>query len=89
VPAGFKVEQFITGLSTPRLIRAAPNGDIFVAESYAGRIRVLRAADGASNPSQNEVFASGLNKPFGIAFYPLGPNPQYVYIAITESVFAI
>jgi glucose/arabinose dehydrogenase len=86
VPAGFKVEQFLTGLSTPRLIRAAPNGDIFVAESYAGRIRVLRAADGASKPDRNEVFANGLNKPFGIAFYPLGPDPQYVYIANTDSV---
>src|SRR5258705_4142065 len=42
VPAGFKVEQYMTGLSTPRLIRTAPNGDVFVAESYSNRVKVLR-----------------------------------------------
>jgi glucose/arabinose dehydrogenase len=86
VPAGFKVEEFLTGLQNPRLIRTAPNGDIFLAESYPGRIRVIRAANGASHPDTNEVFAEGLNKPFGIAFYPLGANPQYVYIANTDAV---
>lgn len=86
VPAGFKVEEFLTGLDNPRLIRTAPNGDIFLAESYPGRIRVLRARDGASHPEVNEIFASGLNRPFGIAFYPPGPNPQYVYIADTDAV---
>ena len=86
VPAGFKVEEFFTDLDIPRVIRVAPNGDIFVAESRPGRIRVLRAADGAGKPSANEVFASGLNRPFGIAFYPPGPNPQYVYVANTDAV---
>src|SRR5207248_1617695 len=32
------------------------------------------------------VFASGLNNPFGIAFYPSGSNPQSVYVANTNSV---
>ena len=84
--AGFKVDQFLTGLDNPRLIRTAPNGDIFVAESRPGRIRVLRAADGADHPDINEVFVSGLDRPFGIAFYPPGPNPQYVYICNTGAV---
>src|ERR1700675_1554438 len=70
VPAGFKIELFAEGLSGPRQMRLAPNGDIFVAETGAGRIRVLRAADGASKPSGNEIYASGLSRPFGIAFYP-------------------
>src|ERR1700730_1622310 len=43
VPPGFAISLFAEGLDEPRLIRAAPNGDIFVAESMAGRIRVLRA----------------------------------------------
>lgn len=86
VPANFKVEEFATGLENPRLLRTAPNGDIFVAESRAGRVRVMRASDGASKPSANEVFASGLDRPFGIAFYPSGANPQYVYIANTGQV---
>ena len=50
VPPGFKIELFAEGLSGPRIIRTAPNGDIFVAETDAGRIRVLRAADGAAKP---------------------------------------
>jgi glucose/arabinose dehydrogenase len=80
VPNGFEVNLFASGLSAPRLIRVAPNGDVFAAESAAGRIRVLRAA------SQSAVFASGLHGPFGIAFYPPGADPQWVYVANTDSV---
>jgi glucose/arabinose dehydrogenase len=86
VPPGFVVQEFASGLKDPRLIRVAPNGDIFIAESRAGRICVLRAADGASHPSRNEVYAAGLKLPFGINFWPPGPNPRYVYIANTDSV---
>jgi glucose/arabinose dehydrogenase len=70
VPPGFQVELFASDLRDPRTVRVAPNGDIFVAESEPGRIRVLRAADGAARPSSSDVFASGLDQPFGIAFYP-------------------
>src|SRR6201995_4711223 len=86
VPDGFRIELFADGLSGPRIIRTAPNGDIFVAETRAGRVRVLRAADGAAKPNANEIFASGLHQPFGIAFFPSGDNPQWVYIANTDSV---
>src|SRR5258707_10599715 len=86
VPAGFKIELFAEGLSGPRQMRLSPNGDIFVAETGAGRIPVLRAADGTSKPSANEIYATGLKGPFGIAFYPDGDNPQWVYVANTDSV---
>lgn len=86
VPSGFKIELFADGLSGPRIIRTAPNGDIFVAETRANRIRVLRAADGAAKPAVNEVYASGLDRPFGIAFFPNGDNPQYLYVANTGGV---
>ena len=86
VPPGFQVELFAANLRDPRVLRVAPNGDIFVAESEPGRIRVLRAAEGASQPDSNDVFASGLKDPFGIAFYPPGPDPQWVYVANTQSV---
>jgi glucose/arabinose dehydrogenase len=84
VPPGFEVTLFAEGLEGPRLIRAAPNGDIFVAESAAGRVRVLRPA-GAGKP-ESHVFAAGLSAPFGISFYPPGANPEYVYVANTSSV---
>jgi glucose/arabinose dehydrogenase len=86
VPSGFSVALFADHLDNPRAIRIAPNGDIFVAESRAGQVRVLRAADGAAKPEQNEVFASGLGQPFGVAFYPPGPDPRFVYVATTMSV---
>lgn len=86
VPAGFTVRMFASGLSNPRLTRTAPNGDIFIAETAGNRIRVLRAADGAESPSDNQVFAEGLNRPFGIAFYPPGNDPHWVYVANNNSV---
>lgn len=86
VPQGFTVKAFTAELQGPRVIRIAPNGDIFVAETRAGRVRVLRAADGADAPSQTKVFAKGFDQPFGIAFHPVGPNPQWVYIASRNSV---
>ena len=86
VPDGFEVNLFASALAGPRTIRVAPNGDIFVAESRGGRIRVLRAQDGANEPSQSTVFADGLQRPYGIAFYPPGPDPRYVYVAETDTV---
>lgn len=86
VPAGFVADEFASGLDHPREIRAAPNGDLFISESYSGRIRVLRAPDGAAKAQREEIFASGLTMPFGIAFWPPGPNPQFVYVADTNSV---
>ena len=85
-PEGFTVEQFATGLENPRVIVTAPNGDLFVAESGPARVKILRDADGDGKPETVQVFASGLRQPFGIAFYPLGPNPRWVYVANTDSV---
>jgi glucose/arabinose dehydrogenase len=86
VPAGFDVEIFANDLSGPRAMQVAPNGDVFVAESRAGRIRVLRPSADASSAAQASVFASGLREPIGMAFYPAGPNPEWLYVANTDSV---
>jgi glucose/arabinose dehydrogenase len=86
VPEGFRVARFATELKAPRMLRTAPNGDVFVAESKSDRVRVLRDADGDGRAEQNEVFAEDLKQPFGIAFYPPGDAPTHVYIANTDSV---
>lgn len=86
VPDGFKIDQALTGLDTPRTIATAPNGDLFVAESNPGRIRVLRGFSADGKVVTSEVFASDLTLPYGIAFYPPGQNPQYVYIGNTNSI---
>ena len=85
-PDGFKVEQFATGLDNPRLMRTAPNGDIFLAETEAGNIKVFRGMTADGHPQHTEAFASGLNQPFGIAFYPPGPEPQWLYVGNTNAV---
>ena len=87
VPNGFEVNLFASGLSGPRIIRTAPNGDVFVAESEAGRISVLRA--NSSGAARASVFASSLTYPFGIAFYPPGAEPQWVYVGDTDAVLRI
>ena len=85
-PQGFKVELYATGLPAPREIRRAPNGDLFVAESNAGRVEVFRGITSDGKPQQQSVFATGLRNNFGIAFYPLGNDPQWVYFGNTNSV---
>ena len=85
-PKGFKVDLYATGLDNPRLLRVAPNGDLFLAESQTGKIRVFRGVGPDGKPQQASVFATGLNLPFGIAFYPLGPNPQWIFIGNTDGI---
>lgn len=87
-PAGFAVSVF-AHLERPRKIITAPNGDLFVAESEAhpNRVHILRDTNGDGKPDVDQVFASdGLRQPFGLAFYPVGPNPQWLYVANTDSV---
>lgn len=87
VPAGFAVTRWASGLTSPRAMRTAPNGDIFVSEQEAGRVSVLRAT-GAGEP-QKSVFVDGLERPFGLAFYPAGPNPQWLYVAELNRVVRV
>jgi glucose/arabinose dehydrogenase len=85
VPPGFEVDLLAEGLNNPRNIVTAPNGDLFIAESGPNRIKILRlATDG--KVVQTNIFAEKLRQPFGIAFYPLGAQPKYVYVANTDSV---
>src|SRR5207253_7175837 len=42
VPPGFTIEWYAAGFRDPRFLLTAPNGDIFVVESRANRIKVLR-----------------------------------------------
>jgi glucose/arabinose dehydrogenase len=86
VPPGFKVQLYATDIENPRLIRTAPNGDFFVADSHANQVLVFRGVDASGKAQQKEVFATGLHQPFGIAFYPSGSDPQWIYIGNTDAV---
>lgn len=81
VPEGFHVNIFAKDFKTPRWLAVAPNGDIFVAETGADQVDILRDTKHTGGADQREVFASGLRRPFGIAFHD-----DYVYIGNTTSV---
>ena len=83
---GFTVQEYASGLKNPRLIITAPNGDFFVAESSPGDVKVFRGITADGKPQQVETFATGLKQPYGIAFYPPGPDPQWVYIGNFDSI---
>jgi glucose/arabinose dehydrogenase len=83
------VDEFASDLERPRTLRTAPNGDVFLAESGAARIRVFRAPDGATRPAQSGIFADGLSQPFGIGFWPPGPDPRFVYVALSGEVLRL
>jgi len=86
VPHGFKVGLYADDLATPRVIHVAPNGDVFVVESGDGQVRVFRGLTADGKPERTEVFAANLNKPYGLAFYPPGPDPKWIYVGDTDSV---
>jgi glucose/arabinose dehydrogenase len=75
VPAGFHLSVYAQGLTFPRWMAVAPNGDIFVANAprrAPGDVVVLRGTQQAAAP---ETFADHLTAPFGIAFHG-----DYVYV---------
>ena len=93
-PAGYKVQLYAEGdFREPRLIRTAPNGDLFLADSHGDKIWVLRGVGPDGKALQKEVYAditsfaseNGKALPFGIAFYP-AVNPKWVYVANTINV---
>jgi glucose/arabinose dehydrogenase len=81
VPQGFRVNVFATNFKYPRWLSVAPNGDIFLADSGAGEIVVLRDPQHTGGAQEREVFASGVRRPFGIAF-----REDYVYIGNTSEL---
>jgi glucose/arabinose dehydrogenase len=88
-PAGFQVQLYADGLNNPREIRTAPNGDLFVAESGPGDVRVYSGITADGKPKQTSVFLTGLKQPFGMAFAPAGLNPRWLYIGNTDSLVRV
>jgi glucose/arabinose dehydrogenase len=86
LPPGFEINVFTTDVQGPRVMRIAPNGDIFVAESQQGRITLLRPSPGGTRVETMHVFADGLDRPFGMQFYPAGDRPEWLYVAENNRV---
>lgn len=81
VPQGFSIRPWATGFHSPRWMAVAPNGDVFLTESYKGRILVLRDRDRSGLADRPIVFATGLNLPHGMAF-----RDGWLYVGETNRV---
>ena len=81
VPSGFHINIFAADFKRPRLLTVAPNGDIFLAETGADQVVILRDPRHTGGAQERIVFASGLVRPFGIAFHD-----DYVYIGNMSSL---
>jgi glucose/arabinose dehydrogenase len=75
VPPGFQISVYASDFKRPRWLTVAPNGDIFLAETGANQIVVLRDPRNTGGAQQREVFATGTRRAFGIAF-----KDDYVYV---------
>jgi len=87
VPRGFEVNLFATGLEMPRRLVIAPkstpeNWDVFVSESRANRVSVLRQKNGSGKADEKFAYSEKLNQPYGLAFHPGG----FLYVGNTDSV---
>jgi len=82
VPKGFRVNVFAEGNFTePRWMALAPNGDVFVADSHANSIIVLRDKNKDGVAEERFVFSNKLSQPFGMAFHN-----GWFYVANTDSI---
>jgi glucose/arabinose dehydrogenase len=81
VPNGFHVNVFAKDFKAPRLLTIAPNGDIFLADTGADQIVILRDPTHTGGAQERVVFAAGLRRPFGIAFHD-----DYVYVGNMTSI---
>ena len=81
VPQGFKINVFASDFKTPRWMTVAPNGDIFLAETGANQIVVMRDPQKTGEAKEREIFATGTRRVFGIAF-----KDDYVYVGDTNEL---
>jgi glucose/arabinose dehydrogenase len=87
VPAAFRISEFAANPEDGRLLLRAPNGDFFLSEPGTGQIRILRPRGETADDAG--VFVSGLDRPYGMALYPAGATPKYLYVANINSVVRI
>ena len=85
VPDNFKVNLWATDPDKGRLLIKAPNGDLFMSSASKRLIKVFRSSTG-EKADKVSVYASDLDRPYGFAFWPAGPNPQYLYVAYVNSI---
>jgi len=69
LPPGFHIAVFAEKLGDPRAMLQAPNGDVILSEPGEGKVTILRDANHDGVAEQRFTFASGLDNPYGLAFW--------------------
>jgi glucose/arabinose dehydrogenase len=82
LPPGYLLQQVQAGLDYTTTIRFAPDGRLFYAELFSGRIMVLPNGT-ASNPTvwaTVPIATGGEHGLLGMTFHPQFPDSPYVYV---------
>jgi glucose/arabinose dehydrogenase len=92
-PDGFMVTRYADKFKNPRWLYVADNGDVFLAESGAGQVILLRDTDNDGIAETRSVFLENLNRPLGMLiignkFYVANTNGvlEYPYEAGATSI---
>jgi glucose/arabinose dehydrogenase len=92
-PQGFTVTRYADKFKNPRWLYVADNGDVFLAESGAGQVLLLRDADNDGIAETRHTFLENLNRPLGMliignTFYVANTNGlmAYPYVAGATSI---
>jgi glucose/arabinose dehydrogenase len=75
------VDVYADNMDRPRMMTLAPNGDIFVAQSSAGTVTVLRDANKDGTPEARFKYVEGQRGVFGMAFHD-----GYLYLGRSDSL---
>ena len=86
VPDGYAIAPLADRLDGARTLRFAPDGTLFVAQTARGVVTALRLSGDGATVIDRKTFAADIDGPFGLAFYPAGPNPRWLYVASTTRV---
>lgn len=81
LPEGFMIEEFATGLGSPRFMAFSPDGVLFATIIREGEVVALPDKVKNGKSDKKVTFLKGLNSPHGIAFYN-----GYLYIGETNQI---
>ncbi len=69
VPEDFSIEVYAQGLTNPRMLGVSPDGLVYVTETSANTVRLLRDTDGDGTIDEAQVVSANLPYVHGITFH--------------------
>jgi glucose/arabinose dehydrogenase/cytochrome c2 len=86
LPPGFTFSVFASDTPGARKMLLAPNGDIFLSETNASKVVIMRPSADGTHADKIFTYAQGLVLPHGLAFYPNATHPKWLYVAETNRI---